>query len=301
MSNFDSAAVKEFLIELQELIVERLEQVDGKKFLRDDWSRPEGGGGISCILEEGNVLERGGIAFSHVTGDKLHASATAHRPELAGRRWEAMAVSLVLHPRNPHAPTTHMNVRMFVATKDGEAPVFWFGGGMDLTPYYGYAEDAVHFHQTCRNALNPFGAGLHAKYKKWCDEYFFLPHRNEPRGIGGIFFDDLNEPDFDTSFGILESVGDHFLSAYVPILERRKDTPYGERERDFQLYRRGRYVEFNLVIDRGTIFGLQTGGRTESILLSMPPLVKWRYDWHPEKGSAEAKLYEEFLVPREWV
>jgi coproporphyrinogen III oxidase len=228
-------------------------------------------------------------------------SATAHRPELAGRRWEAMGVSLVLHPRNPYAPTTHMNVRMFVAMKDDEAPVFWFGCGMDLTPYYGFSEDAVHFHQICKNSLIPFGAGLHPKYKKWCDEYFYLPHRNEPRGIGGIFFDDLSMPDFDTAFGIQQSVGDHFLSAYVPILERRKDTPYGERERDFQLYRRGRYVEFNLVIDRGTIFGLQTGGRTESILLSMPPLVKWRYDWHPENGTPEAKLYEEFLVPKDWV
>jgi coproporphyrinogen III oxidase len=301
MSSFDSTAVREYLVELQELIVERLEQVDGKKFRRDNWDRREGGGGISCILEEGNVLERGGVAFSHVTGASMPLSATAQRPELAGRRWEAMGVSLVFHPRNPYAPTTHMNVRMFVAMKDGADPVYWFGGGMDLTPYYGFTEDAVHFHQTCRNALNPFGAGLHPKYKKWCDEYFFIKHRDEPRGVGGIFFDDLNEPDFDTAFGVQQSVGDHFLSAYVPILERRKDTSYGERERDFQLYRRGRYVEFNLVIDRGTIFGLQTGGRTESILLSMPPLVKWRYDWHPGKGTEEAKLYEDFLVPRDWV
>jgi len=301
MSSFDSAAVREYLVELQELIVERLEQVDGKKFRRDNWDRREGGGGISCILEEGNVLERGGVAFSHVTGASMPLSATAQRPELAGRRWEAMGVSLVLHPRNPYAPTTHMNVRMFVAMKDGTDPVYWFGGGMDLTPYYGFREDAVHFHQTCKNALNPFGAGLHPKYKKWCDEYFFIKHRDEPRGIGGIFFDDLNEPDFDTAFGVQQSVGDHFLSAYVPILERRKDITYGERERDFQLYRRGRYVEFNLVIDRGTIFGLQTDGRSESILLSMPPLVKWRYDWHPEKGTEEAKLYEDFLVPKDWV
>ena len=307
MSDFNSAAVKEFLLELQELIVERLEQVDGKQFLRDKWTRSTGSGGIgkgegiSCILEEGNVLERGGVAFSHVQGDSMPPSATAHRPELAGRRWEAMGVSLVFHPRNPYAPTVHMNVRMFVAMKDGAEPVFWFGGGMDLTPYYGFEEDAQHFHQICRNSLAPFDPALHPKFKKWCDEYFFLKHRSEPRGIGGIFFDDLSAPDFDGAFAIQQSVGDHFLSAYVPILERRKDTPYGERERDFQLYRRGRYVEFNLVIDRGTIFGLQSNGRTESILLSMPPLVKWRYDWHPDKGTAEAELYEKYLVPRDWV
>jgi coproporphyrinogen III oxidase len=272
-----------------------LKQVDGKPFRRDNWDRPEGG--PSAALRTGSGIsripgrqcaERGGVAFSHVTGDKMPPSATAHRPELAGRRWEAMGVSLVFHPRNPYAPTTHMNVRMFVAMKDGEAPVFWFGGGMDLTPYYGFEEDAVHFHQACKNALAPFGADLHPKYKKWCDEYFYIKHRNEQRGLGGIFFDDLSVPDFDTAFAIQQSVGDHFLSAYVPILERRKDTPYGERERDFQLYRRGRYVEFNLVVDRGTIFGLQTNGRTESILLSMPPLVKWRYDWHPEPGTPEA-------------
>ncbi len=297
----DSAAVKEFLFELQELIVIRLEQVDGMKFRRDSWDRPEGGGGRCCIIEEGNVLERGGVAFSHVMGDKLPPSATAHRPELAGCKWEAMGVSLVMHPRNPYAPSTHLNVRMFMAKKlDGDS-VFWFGGGMDLTPYYGFAEDAVYFHQTCKDALTPFGAHLHPKFKKWCDEYFFLKHRNEPRGVGGIFFDDLSEPDFDTCFAIQQSVGKHFIPAYVPILERRKDTPYGERERDFQLYRRGRYVEFNLVIDRGTIFGLQSNGRTESILLSMPPLVKWRYDWRPEKGTPEAELYDEFLVPKDWV
>lgn len=297
----DSVAVKKFLFELQDTIVARLEQVDGNKFRRDSWDRPEGGGGRSCILEEGNVLERGGVAFSHVTGDKMPPSATAHRPELAGCTWEAMGVSLVFHPRNPYAPTVHMNVRMFMAKKDNGETAFWFGGGMDLTPYYGFEEDAVHFHQTCQNALTPFGNHLFPKYKKWCDEYFFLKHRNEPRGVGGIFFDDLSEPDFATAFAIQQSVGNHFLSAYVPILERRKDTPYGERERDFQLYRRGRYVEFNLVIDRGTIFGLQSNGRIESILLSMPPLVKWRYDWHPEKGSHEAALYEKFLVPKDWV
>lgn len=297
----DSAAVKKFLFELQDTIVTRLEQVDGNKFRRDSWDRPEGGGGRSCILEEGNVLERGGVAFSHVTGDKMPPSATAHRPELAGCTWEAMGVSLVFHPRNPYAPTVHMNVRMFMAKKNDGEIAFWFGGGMDLTPYYGFEEDAVHFHQTCQNALAPFGNHLFPKYKKWCDEYFFIKHRNEPRGVGGIFFDDLSEPDFATAFAIQQSVGNHLISAYVPILERRKDTPYGERERDFQLYRRGRYVEFNLVIDRGTIFGLQSNGRIESILLSMPPLVKWRYDWHPEKGSHEAELYEKFLVPKNWV
>ena len=297
----DSAAVKKYLFELQDTIVTRLEEVDGKKFRRDSWVRPEGGGGRSCILEEGNVLERGGVAFSHVTGDKMPPSATAHRPELAGCKWEALGVSLVFHPRNPYAPTVHMNVRMFMAKNSMGEITFWFGGGMDLTPYYGFVEDAAHFHQTCQNALAPFGNHLFPKYKKWCDEYFFLKHRKEPRGVGGIFFDDLNEPDFPTAFAIQQSVGNHFLAAYVPILERRKDTLYGERERDFQLYRRGRYVEFNLVIDRGTIFGLQSNGRIESILLSMPPLVKWRYDWHPEKGSHEAELYEKFLVPKDWV
>ena len=297
----DSAAVKEYLFNLQDLIVSRLEQVDGKKFLRDSWVRPEGGGGRSCILEQGNVLERGGVGFSHVMGDKMPPSATAHRPELAGSRWEAMGVSLVFHPHNPHAPTVHMNVRMFMAIRPDGLTAFWFGGGMDLTPYYGYAEDAVHFHQICKNALDPFCAHLHPKYKKWCDDYFFMKHRNEQRGIGGIFFDDVSEPDFDTAFAIQQSVGDHFLSAYIPILERRIHTPFGEQERDFQLYRRGRYVEFNLVVDRGTIFGLQSNGRTESILMSIPPLVKWRYNWHPKKGTAEAKLYEEFLIPKNWV
>ncbi|MGO8755442.1 MAG: oxygen-dependent coproporphyrinogen oxidase [Gallionellaceae bacterium] len=311
----DSNEVKQYLLELQELIVERLEQVDGKQFLRDKWDRAAGsdgpstalgagidrGEGISCIIEEGNALERGGVAFSHVRGDRMPASATAQRPDLAGCSWEALGVSLVIHPRNPYAPTSHANVRMFMANKPGGDTVFWFGGGMDLTPYYGFNEDAVHFHQTCKNALDPFGAEYHPKFKKSCDDYFFLRHRNESRGVGGIFFDDLSEPDFATAFGILQSVGDHYLSAYVPLLECRMDTPYGERERDFQLYRRGRYVEFNLLIDRGTIFGLQSNGRTESILLSMPPLVKWRYNWKPEAGTPEAELYEKFLVPREWV
>jgi coproporphyrinogen III oxidase len=293
--------VKEFLLELQELIVERFEQIDGKPFRRDGWERPEGGGGLTCLIEEGNVLERGGVNFSHVTGKSLPPSASAVRPELAGRAFEAMGVSLVFHPRNPFAPTVHMNVRFFVATKPGAEPVWWFGGGIDLTPYYGFEEDAVHFHQTCRNALNPFGEEYHPRFKKWCDDYFYLKHRQEPRGIGGIFFDDFNERDFDFCFNLTESVGDHFLSAYAPILERRMDIPYGERERDFQAYRRGRYVEFNLVWDRGTLFGLQSGGRTESILMSLPPIVKWRYDWKPEAGSPEDRLYTDFLIGRNWV
>jgi coproporphyrinogen III oxidase len=297
----DSAKVKEFLTELQELIVERLEQVDGKRFRRDGWVRPEGGGGLSCVMEEGNVLERGGVNFSHVFGDKLPPSASANRPQLAGRGFEAMGVSLVLHPRNPYAPTVHMNVRCFIAKKEGEEPVWWFGGGMDLTPYYGFEEDAAHFHAICRNALAPFGEDYHPRFKKWCDEYFYLKHRKEPRGVGGIFFDDFSDKNFEHAFNLTESVGDHFLPAYVPILERRMDTPYGERERDFQAYRRGRYVEFNLVYDRGTIFGLQTGGRTESILMSLPPVVKWRYDWRPEPGTPEARLYTDFLTARDWV
>ncbi len=239
--------------------------------------------------------------FSHVQGAGLPPSATASRPELAGRAWEAMGVSLVLHPRNPYCPTVHMNVRFFVATREGAAPAWWFGGGMDLTPYYGYAEDAVHFHRSCKLALEPFGGEHHAQFKAWCDRYFFLKHRNEPRGIGGIFFDDFNQPDFDTCFALTQSVGDHFIDAYEPIILRRKDTPYGERERDFQAYRRGRYVEFNLVYDRGTLFGLQSGGRTEAILMSLPPLVKWRYDWKPEPGSPEAALYSDFLVAKDWV
>ncbi len=301
--------VKEFMLGLQTLIVERMESLDGGRFRTDAWERPGGGGGITRLIEAGDLLERGGVNFSHVTGDRLPPSASAHRPELAGRAWEAMGVSLVMHPRNPHAPTSHMNVRFFIAEKAGEAPVWWFGGGMDLTPYYGYEEDARHFHACCHKALAPFGAGYYPKYKAWCDDYFFLKHRNEPRGVGGLFFDDLNaasalaagEEPFAHCFGLTESVGDHFLPAYVPILERRADTPYGERERDFQAYRRGRYVEFNLVWDRGTLFGLQSGGRTESILMSMPPIVKWRYDWKPEPGSAEARLYSDFLHPRDWL
>jgi coproporphyrinogen III oxidase len=293
--------VKEYLTGLQQRIVDCLEDVDGKFFRRDLWERPEGGGGLSCVLEEGNVLERGGVNYSHVFGGGLPASATAARPELSGRSFEAMGVSLVLHPRNPYAPTVHLNVRYLEARKEGAEPVWWFGGGMDLTPYYGFEEDAIHFHQTCKDALQPFGNDYHPKFKKWCDEYFYLKHRKEPRGIGGIFFDDLNKPDFDTCFSLTKSVGDHFLSAYVPLLEAHLNAPYGERERDFQAYRRGRYVEFNLVWDRGTLFGLQSGGRTESILMSLPPIVKWRYDWKPEAGSAEEKLYTDFLIGKDWV
>ena len=299
-------AVKAYLLDLQTRIVAALEHVDGNPFILDQWERPQGsgpisGGGISRILEEGNVLERGGIGFSHVSGTSLPPTAAANRPEIAGRNWEAMGVSLVLHPRNPYAPTSHMNVRFFTATKEGEEPVWWFGGGMDLTPYYGDEEDARHFHQSCKDALAPFGSDLHPRFKKWCDDYFYLKHRKEPRGVGGIFFDDFHELGFDRSFDMMKSVGNSFIDAYVPLLQRRKDTPYGERERDFQAYRRGRYVEFNLVFDRGTLFGLQSGGRTESILMSMPPVVKWRYNWTPEPGTPEAKLYTDFLTPRDWV
>jgi len=299
----DIAAVKDYLTGLQDRIVDCFGELDGNAFLRDAWERPEGGGGVSRLLEEGNLLERGGVGFSHVTGTKLPPSASAHRPEIAGRPWEAMGVSLVFHPRNPYVPTVHMNVRFFAAkSPDGDASkaVWWFGGGMDLTPYYGFEEDCAHFHRANRDALAPFGPAFHARFKKWCDEYFYNRHRQEPRGIGGTFFDDFNEPGFGTSFAIMRAVGDAFLPAYVPIVERRRDTPYGERERDFQAYRRGRYVEFNLVWDRGTHFGLQSGGRTESILMSLPPVVRWRYNWKPEPGTPEAKLYTDFLVPKDW-
>ena len=296
-----SSAVKEYLLGLQQRIVSALEEVDGQAFGTDSWERPEGGGGISRIIENGNVFERGGVGFSHVMGKNLPPSAAANRPELAGRNWEAMGVSLVLHPRNPYAPTVHMNVRFFIASAEGAEPIWWFGGGMDLTPYYGFEEDTRHFHQVCHDALHAFGDEVHPRYKKWCDDYFYLKHRQEPRGVGGIFFDDLNEGGFERCFALQQSVGDRFVEAYVPILKLRKDMPYGERERDFQTYRRGRYVEFNLVFDRGTLFGLQSGGRTESILMSMPPVVTWRYNWQPEAGSAEAKLYSDFLIHREWI
>ncbi|MFT5534440.1 MAG: coproporphyrinogen III oxidase [Burkholderiaceae bacterium] len=296
-----AATIKTYLLDLQERIVTAMAAIDGQPFSTDAWQRPEGGGGISRIIEEGNVFERGGVGFSHVTGKNLPPSAAANRPEIAGREWEAMGVSLVLHPRNPHAPTVHMNVRFFMATAVGEAPIWWFGGGMDLTPYYGYEDDARHFHQTCFDALAPFGEDLHPRFKKWCDDYFFLKHRQEPRGIGGIFFDDFHALGLDRSSAMMQSVGDSFLDAYLPILQRRKDLPFDESQRDFQAYRRGRYVEFNLVYDRGTLFGLQSGGRTESILMSMPPVVKWRYNWTPLPGTAEAALYEQFLVQRDWL
>ncbi|MCA3218171.1 MAG: oxygen-dependent coproporphyrinogen oxidase [Burkholderiales bacterium] len=300
----DSQSVRQYLLGLQERIVSTFERLDGKPFVRDAWEKPAdsplGGGGLTRIIEEGILLERGGVGLSHVLGTKLPPSATAQRPELAGRGFEAMGVSLVFHPRNPHVPTVHMNVRFFMARAVGQADVWWFGGGMDLTPYYATEEDARHFHATCKTALAPFGADKHPRFKKWCDEYFFLKHRGEPRGVGGVFFDDFHELGFEQSFAMMRAVGDAFLDAYVPIVERRRDTPYTDAQRSFQAYRRGRYVEFNLVFDRGTLFGLQSGGRTESILMSLPPKVEWRYDWHPAPGTPEARLYDEFLKPREW-
>ncbi|MEW6766152.1 MAG: oxygen-dependent coproporphyrinogen oxidase [Pseudomonadota bacterium] len=298
--------VRAYLLDLQQRICDAIENADGQTtFLHDDWTRPEGGhlsgDGRTRVLSEGAVFEQAGINFSHVKGASLPPAATAHRPELAGRRFEALGVSLVIHPRNPYVPTSHANVRFFIAEKDGEEPVWWFGGGFDLTPYYGFDDDCVHWHRTAKAACEPFGADVYPKYKKWCDEYFFLKHRNEPRGIGGLFFDDLNEGGFEQSFAFMKSVGDHYIPAYLPIVERRKATEYGERERDFQLYRRGRYVEFNLVYDRGTLFGLQSGGRTESILMSLPPLVKWRYNWSPEPGTPEARLYDHYLKSRDWM
>jgi coproporphyrinogen III oxidase len=294
-------AVKSYLLGLQADICAALEAEDGGgAFGSDVWTRPEGGGGISRILTEGAVFEKAGVAFSHVTGHRLPPSASAHRPELAGKTFQAMGVSLVLHPRNPYVPTSHANVRFFIAGADTEKPVWWFGGGFDLTPYYGFEEDAVGWHRTARAAVEPFGDGLHARFKAWCDDYFYLKHRGEARGVGGIFFDDFNELGFERSFALMRSVGDHFIPAYRPIVARRKHLPHGERERRFQLYRRGRYVEFNLVWDRGTLFGLQSGGRTESILMSLPPLVRWDYNWTPEPGSPEARLHEVFLTPRDW-
>jgi len=295
-------AVKTYLLNLQDRICKALEEEDGQeRFKEDRWDRAEGGGGISRVLTEGAVFEQAGVNFSHVYGDKLPPSATAHRPELAGRTFQALGVSLVMHPRNPYVPTSHANVRFFIAEKEGAEPVWWFGGGFDLTPYYGFEEDAAHWHNVAREACQPFGEDMYPRYKKWCDDYFFLKHRGEPRGIGGLFFDDLNEGGFARCFGFMTSVGDQYINAYLPIVARRKNTPYGERERDFQLYRRGRYVEFNLVYDRGTLFGLQSGGRTESILMSLPPLVKWRYNWRPEPGTPEARLYDVFLKPRDWL
>jgi coproporphyrinogen III oxidase len=298
----DIDSVKIFLRDLQQRICQELEQEDGKeKFIEDTWQRKEGGGGFSRVLADGAVFEQAGVNFSHVYGQRLPPAATAQRPELAGRHFEAIGVSLVIHPRNPFVPTSHANVRFFIAHKEDADPIWWFGGGFDLTPYYGFEEDAVHWHQTARAACLPFGEQVYSDYKKWCDEYFFLKHRDEPRGIGGLFFDDLNAWGFTRCFEFLKSIGNHYIPAYRPIVARRKDLSYGERERDFQLYRRGRYVEFNLIYDRGTLFGLQSGGRTESILMSLPPLVKWRYNWHPEPASEEARLYEVFLKPRDWL
>ncbi len=299
------APVRTYLMGLQQRITQALVDIDGHTFLSDSWEKPKGetlqGNGITMIMEQGNVFERAGVGFSHVTGPKLPPSATQHRPELNGSPFEAMGVSLVFHPRNPYVPTVHMNVRALMANTQSGESVAWFGGGMDLTPYYGFEEDAVHFHQTCKQALHDFGDHLYPRFKTWCDEYFFLKHRNEPRGIGGIFYDDFSELGFDRSFEMMQSVGDHLVKAYLPIVEKRMNTPYGERERDHQLYRRGRYVEFNLVFDRGTHFGLQSGGRTESILLSMPPLVTWSYQHQPEPGSAEHRLYTDFLKPKAWI
>jgi coproporphyrinogen III oxidase len=299
------ASVRGWLTGLQQRITAACGGIDGQPFRADGWSKDPGeplqGEGLTMILQDGAVFERAGCAFSHVAGPKLPPSATQHRPELVGASFEAMGVSLVFHPRNPYAPTVHMNVRMLAALPADAAPVYWFGGGMDLTPYYGEEEDAIHFHATCRDSLLPFGADKYPRFKAWCDDYFFLKHRDEPRGIGGIFFDDYFEAGFERSFALLQSVGDAFLPAYLPILQRRKDTPYGERERQWQLLRRGRYVEFNLVWDRGTHFGLQSGGRTESILMSMPPLASWAYRQQPEPGSREEQLLQRFLVRKDWV
>ncbi len=343
----DIATVRDFLLGLQQRIVDTLTQLDGKSFTRDAWQKPASeqlsGDGLSCVIEQGNLFERGGVNFSHVRGNKLPSAATAARPHLIGCGFEALGVSLVLHPRNPYCPTVHMNVRMLIATAKGlpvsanaqplagdwhtqkmtqharcedaslsmssygadetasDEPVFWFGGGMDLTPYYGFMEDARHFHQICHDALAPFGAALYPRFKRWCDEYFFLKHRHEPRGIGGIFYDDFAELGFTRSLAMMQSVGEAFLKAYQPIIEKRRDLPFGEREREFQSYRRGRYAEFNLALDRGTLFGLQSGGRTESILMSLPPVATWRYDWKPEPNSPEAQLYTDFLVARDWL
>lgn len=298
----DIDSIKQYLLGLQDQISTALLQMDGKLELREDeWQREGGGGGRTRVMSGGEIFEQGGINFSHVFGDKLPPSATASRPELAGRSFQALGDSLVIHPSNPYVPTTHMNVRFFVAEKEGEAPIWWFGGGFDLTPYYGFKEDARFWHETAQAACDDFGKDKYPRYKKWCDDYFYLKHRQEPRGIGGLFYDDLNEEDFEHCFNFMQSVGDHFLKAYLPIVKKRKDTEYGERERQFQLYRRGRYVEFNLVYDRGTLFGLQSGGRTESILMSLPPLVRWQYDYQPEAGSAEAELYDFFLKPQDWL
>lgn len=295
-------SVKNYLLGLQQEICAGLAEEDGAAdFIVDEWQRPEGGGGRSRVLADGAIFEKAGVNFSHVMGAALPGSASAARPELAGRSYQAMGVSLVIHPRNPYVPTSHANVRLFVAEKPGEEPVWWFGGGYDLTPYYGNREDCVSWHREAEKACAEFGDDVYPRLKAWCDDYFFLRHRNEPRGVGGLFFDDLNEWDFETTFAFMRSVGNSFLSAYRPIVQRRKDTPYGDRERQFQLYRRGRYVEFNLVFDRGTLFGLQSDGRTEAILMSLPPLVRWEYDYRPESGTPEAELTDYYLQHRDWL
>lgn len=298
----NKTVVKEYLLDLQSRICIALQAEDSRALFQEDkWSREEGGGGCSRTITDGGVFEKGGVNFSHVRGAKLPASATSARPELEGRSFEAMGVSVVMHPENPYVPTAHANVRFFVAEKPGETPVWWFGGGYDLTPYYGNTDDCQHWHQIAKEACQPFGEDVYPRLKKWCDDYFFLKHRNEPRGVGGLFFDDLNQYGFDDSFGLMSSIGNSFLDAYLPIVQRRKLIPWGDREREFQLYRRGRYVEFNLVYDRGTLFGLQTGGRVESILMSLPPMVRWEYDWHPPKNSPEAELYDVYLQHRDWI
>ncbi len=307
MSNtvIDTNTLRNYFLGLQDRITDAMGELDGKAFITDAWTKPADaklkGDGRSRILEDGNILERGGVGFSHVRGDAMPPSATAHRPELAGRAFEAMGVSLVFHPRNPHIPTVHLNVRCFIAQAEGKEPVWWFGGGMDLTPYYGDEKDCQHFHQTCKNALDSYNPELHPRFKKWCDEYFYLKHRDEPRGIGGIFYDDFSELGFEKSFEMTRSVGDAFLDAYLPIVKKHQHDLYTENQREFQAFRRGRYVEFNLVFDRGTLFGLQSGGRTESILMSMPPVVRWGYDWKPAANSPEARLYTDFLKPRDWI
>ena len=304
MSDFDTSIedVGEYLRSLQQRIVSALEDVDGKeKFRSDDWEREAGGGGLSRILADGAVFEQAGVGYSHVFGTEMPPSATKSRPELSGRGFQAMGVSLVLHPKNPYVPTTHANFRFFCAEADDGEPVWWFGGGFDLTPYYPFLEDVLNWHRMARDACSAFGDEVYHKYKKWCDEYFFLKHRNETRGVGGLFFDDLNNWKFDRCFAFTQAIGDQFLPAYLPIVDARKEHPYGERQREFQLYRRGRYVEFNLIYDRGTLFGLQSGGRTESILMSLPPRVRWEYDWQPEAGSPEEKLYKDYLVARDWL
>ncbi|MBQ0724865.1 MAG: oxygen-dependent coproporphyrinogen oxidase [Cycloclasticus sp.] len=303
MSAPNIQAVKAYLFALQDTICLSLETLEeDAKFVEDLWQRGgDTGGGRTRVMENGQTFEQAGVNFSHVRGGSLPASATQHRPELAGRDFEALGVSLVIHPRNPFVPTSHANVRFFIAEKAGEEPIWWFGGGFDLTPYYGFEDDAVHWHQQAKKACDPFGETVYDEYKKWCDDYFFIKHRNEPRGIGGLFFDDLNEGGFERCFELMKSVGNHYLPAYIPIVERRKSLPFAQKEKDFQCYRRGRYVEFNLVYDRGTLFGLQTGGRTESILMSLPPNVTWRYNWQPAAGSEESRLYDVFLQPKNWL